>query len=128
MAETNSETDKRTVRQKKGDWGEDRAVEYLKQKGYRLVCRKFRSKLGEVDVVVRKGSTLAFVEVKTRKRKDYGMPCEAVDAKKQYRLRRTAEYFLLTNPWARGMQARMDIIEVLCLDEGNYIRHLENAF
>ena len=128
MAEARANTDKRTVKQKKGDWGEDKAVEYLKSRGYSLVCRKFRSKLGEIDVVARKGKTLAFVEVKTRKRIDYGMPCEAVDVRKQYRLRRTAEYFMLVNPWTRGMQAQMDIIEVLCLDEGNYIRHLENAF
>ena len=128
MTERREQTDNRTVRQRKGDWGEDKAVEYLENMGYRLVCRKFKSKLGEVDVVARKGKILAFVEVKTRKRIDYGMPCEAVDAAKQYRLRRTAEYFLLVNPWTRGMQPRMDIIEVLCLDEGNYIRHLENAF
>lgn len=128
MAEGKGGTDKRTVKQRKGDWGEEKAVEYLKNKGYSLVCRKFRSRLGEIDVVARKGKTIAFVEVKTRKRIDYGMPCEAVDAKKQYRLRRTAEYFLLVNPWARGLQASMDIIEVLCLDEGNYIRHLKNAF
>ena len=128
MEERREQTDNRTVRQRKGDWGEDKAVEYLENKGYRLVCRKFKSKLGEVDVVVRKENILAFVEVKTRKRIDYGMPCEAVDAAKQYRLKRTAEYFLLVNPWTRGMQPRMDIVEVLCLDEGNYIRHLENAF
>ncbi|MCQ2566511.1 MAG: YraN family protein [Clostridia bacterium] len=128
MGVIKGEEDKRTVKQRKGDWGEDKAAELLESKGYALVCRKFRSKLGEVDIVARKGRFLAFVEVKTRKRVDFGLPCEAVDGRKQYRLRKTAEYFMLVNPWTRGMQPRMDIIEILCLDQGNYIRHLENAF
>ena len=123
-----TEEDKRTVKQKKGDWGEEKAVELLKDKGYQIVARKFRSKTGEIDVIARKDNVVAFVEVKTRKRVDYGMPCEAVNPAKQRRLKMTAEYYRMVNGWTKGLQPRMDIIEVLCLDRGNFIRHLENAF
>ena len=128
MTEKNTLPDKRTPKQKKGDWGEEKAMELLRSKGYRIVAQKFRSKIGEIDVIVVRENVVAFVEVKTRRRLDYGMPCEAVDPAKQRRLRKTAEYFLMTRSWTKGMQPRMDIIEILCLDKGNYIRHLENAF
>ena len=42
MAEKGKQTDRRTTKQKKGDWGEEKAAEYLKNKGYSLVCRKFK--------------------------------------------------------------------------------------
>ena len=128
MADEVKAADKRTPKQKKGDWGEERAVELLQGKGYRVVSRKFRSKAGEIDVIAVRDGVIAFVEVKTRRRLDYGMPCESVDAAKQRRLRLTAEYFLMVNKWTKGMQPRMDVIELLCLDGGNYIRHLESAF
>lgn len=128
MADKVAQDDKRTPKQKKGDWGEEKAVELLRSKGYRIVARKFRCKTGEIDVVAVMGNVIAFVEVKTRRRVDYGMPCESVDGAKQRRLRMTAEFFRMINPWTKGMQPRMDIIEILCLDSGNFIRHLENAF
>ena len=118
----------RTEKQKRGDWGEEKACVFLQHKGYRILCRKYRCRRGEIDIIARKDSVLAFVEVKTRASTAYGLPCQAVDRKKQHRLRLSAEYYMLCNPWTKKLQPHWDIIEILCLPDGNYIRHLENAF
>lgn len=121
--------DKRTEKRKTGDSGEDAAASYLVKKGYRIVARNFRCKTGELDIVAAAlDGTLAFVEVKSRKSTDFGLPCQAVNAKKQIRLKKTAQYFLLKNPGLRHSQPRMDIIEILRVDGQVYIRHLPNAF
>ncbi|HPX70576.1 MAG TPA: YraN family protein [Bacillota bacterium] len=120
--------DRRTSKQKAGDRGEDIAAGFLEKQGYRVLYRKYRTRFGEIDIVARKGRVIAFVEVKARKRTDYGLPCEAVDRRKQRRLKLGAEYFLLVNPWCKSLQPRMDIIELLFLERGSYIRHLKNAF
>lgn len=122
--------DKRTRKRKIGDKGEDLACNYLKEKGYVICERNFSCKTGEIDIIaadIPRG-TLCFVEVKTRKNTDFGLPCQAVNYKKQQKLKRTAEYFLLTRKEFSGMQPRMDIAEIIYSSGGTYIRITDNAF
>ena len=72
--------------------GEDTAYDHLKNQGYRVVARNFRSRKGrgEIDLVAWDGDELVFVEVKTRKNEDFGTPLEAVGADKRGHLVRTA--------------------------------------
>ena len=80
-----------------GKIGEDLAVSMLYAEGYMILTRNFRSRFGEIDIICEKDGTVYFVEVKTRTCDVFGDPDEAVNKTKQSRMRRTAEYYLLTN-------------------------------
>mgnify|MGYP003320701076 CR=1 FL=1 len=113
-----------------GAWGEVKAAEYLRKKRYTVVASGFRSRYGEIDLIVRNKKTLVFVEVKLRKSPDFAAPSEFVDTFKQRKLRTTAEYYLSLNP--TELQTRFDVIEIIApqgYDTVNpVIRHLEDAF
>ncbi|MDO8462104.1 MAG: YraN family protein [Deltaproteobacteria bacterium] len=78
-----------------GREGEERAVAFLKKEGYRILDTNFRCRLGEIDIVALSGQKLLFAEVKTRRSNQYGSPFDAVSPKKQKKLFRLAEYYLL---------------------------------
>ena len=84
---------RRPTSQSSGAWGEDLALRYLTRRGYRLVERNYRTRRGEIDLILRKRDTLVFVEVKLR-RTSFGDPLEAVTPRKQTTLRRLAEQYL----------------------------------
>ncbi len=107
--------------------GEELAWRYLKNRGYRLLARNFRTVGGEVDLVVEKGKTLVFVEVKTRRRATCEEALEAVDEKKRARMARAANRFLKEY---RGKATifRFDVVTVL-KGEGSYrVMHFPEAF
>jgi putative endonuclease len=92
-----------------GREGEERAARFLARRGYRIVERNVRLGGVEVDLVVRRGRLVAFVEVKTRRSAALGPPEEAVDAAKQARLVRAASAWLRQNPGAAG-RIRFDVV------------------
>ncbi len=100
------------------------AVEYLEQKKYQILERNFHSRFGEIDIIARDGEYLVFVEVKYRKNTGCGSPLEAVDAKKQRRICRTAFYYLHKEGYGEDMACRFDVVAI----EGEEIMHVENAF
>ncbi|OGS18743.1 MAG: YraN family protein [Elusimicrobia bacterium RIFOXYA2_FULL_50_26] len=73
-----------------GQRGEDAAAQLLLKKGYRLVARNYRTRYGEIDIIARKGGFLVFVEVKFRRSSKFGTPQEAVNARKQQHMIRSA--------------------------------------
>ncbi len=113
-----------------GAWGEALAAEYLRKKRYTLVAANFRSRFGEIDLIVKDKKYLAFVEVKLRKNGNFAQAREFVDHRKQDRIRVTASIYLETHP--TNLQPRFDVIEVYApqgrdtLDPK--IIHLEGAF
>ncbi len=113
-----------------GVWGEALAAAYLKKKRYRLVASGYRSRFGEIDLIVENNTYLVFVEVKLRKSASYAAAREFVDHHKQNRIRLTAEYYLMDNP--TSLQPRFDVIEIYApegIDTQNpIINHLEDAF
>lgn len=113
-----------------GPWGEARAAEYLRRKGYVLVAANYRCRFGEIDLIVRDRHYLVFVEVKLRKNADFAQAREFVDYRKQQRLRTTASIYLSRYPTA--LQPRFDVIEIY-VPQGMEtkkptINHLEDAF
>ncbi len=122
--------DKRTIKRKTGDAGEDAACSMLIRSGYRIITRNWSCKTGEIDIVAvhPDRGILAFVEVKTRRNTDHGFPSEFVGKEKQRRIRRSAEWFLLTDGRFRDLQPSFDVIEILRTDIGLFGRHLQNAF
>ena len=113
-----------------GKWGEQLVAEYLTQKGWRLRETNYRCRLGEIDLIAENRSYLIFVEVKLRKNDRFGQAGEAVDHKKQQRLRATAELYLAEH--STKLQPRFDVAEVYApqgISTANPgISYLENAF
>jgi putative endonuclease len=115
-----------------GRVGEDLALAHLERLGYTLVARNHRTRHGELDLVVFAGTTLVFVEVKTRRASGSGRgPWEALHARKRQQVRRMAAAFLLeVSDHPRSPDVRFDAIGVVIDAYGKLVRldHLEAAF
>jgi putative endonuclease len=112
-----------------GRWGEDIAVAHLEGKGYEVVARNWRCRDGELDVVVRHGTALVFVEVKTRSSQAYGEPAEAVTPKKARRIRGLAGSWLNECRPHGVEELRFDVVSVLRhYGAPPEVAHLQGAF
>ena len=113
-----------------GAWGEALAAEYLQKKRYQLVARGYRSRFGEIDLIVKDKRHIVFVEVKLRRTATFARAADYVDSGKQSRLRTTAEIYLSQN--FTELQPRFDVIEIYAPDGENTkhpkIYHMEDAF
>ena len=98
----------------KGILMEDFAVNYLQQKGLKLLTRNYYCKIGEIDAIYRNfdDSELIFVEVRYRQNTDYGLPEETVTYSKQKKLINTAKYFFLVISWAAELFIRFDVLSI----------------
>ena len=118
------------MKQHVGAWGEALAALFLQQKGYEVIATGYRSRYGEIDLIVRDSAYLVFVEVKTRKGDAFAAACEFVDARKIQRIRRTAEMWLIAHETT--LQPRFDVIEIYAPQGEQTVRpkiqHLEDAF
>jgi putative endonuclease len=111
-----------------GAEGEARAADHLRRRGYRIVARNVRAGGVEIDLIVRRGSLIVFVEVKTRRSRSLGPPELAVDARKRARLVRGAAAWLRGDPRA-ARRVRFDVIACEPDPETGWrLRHLEGAF
>jgi putative endonuclease len=115
-----------------GRTGEDLALAHLERLGYTLVARNHRTRYGELDLVVFDGTTLVFVEVKTRRVSGSGRgPWEALHERKCRQVRRMAAAFLLeVTDRPHSPDLRFDAIGVVIDAHGKLVRldHLEAAF
>ena len=87
-----------TTRQLQGNAGEDEALAHLQQHGLVLVERNFRCKGGEIDLIMRDGKGLVFVEVRQRAGRGFGGAAASVTPAKRRRLINAAQYYLLRHP------------------------------
>ena len=116
-----------TVRARLGALGEEAAAALLASKGFSIVARNHRTRLGEVDLVADDGNVLAFVEVRTRRNDVFGGPAETVGRRKQERVILAAQDFL--SRWAGPERAvRFDVVAVTDAPGAPRIEHFENAF
>jgi len=110
-----------------GDRGENVAARHLQRLGYKIIVRNFRCEMGEIDIVARQGSTLVFVEVKTRAYDD-PTPEEQVNDVKQHQITKAAKFYL-TRYGTPQPPARFDVIAIVWpTGREPIIRHTENAF
>ena len=101
------------------------AGRYLEQKGFRILEFNYRTRMAEIDIVARDGDSFVFVEVKYRKDISDGHPLEAVNARKQRRIRMAALYYLEDHDLSPDLTAvRFDVIGIL----GDEITHIVSAF
>jgi putative endonuclease len=102
---------------------ESRAATYLMAKGYRIVARRWKSSVGEIDIIARRGRTLVFVEVKARERFDDAAEC--FTTRQQRRVAAAAAAWLAEHPEEAGCDIRFDAVLVT---PGRLPRHIPAAF
>jgi len=110
---------------RQGIEAEQHARAHLEQHGLRLLEGNYRSPYGEIDLVMEEGKTLVFVEVRFRRSEDFGAPAETIDARKQARLRATAEHYLQRH---RGDSKRPCRFDIVAISGREGLRWLQNAF
>lgn len=112
----------RQIRERRGYRAEWIAALLLVAKGYRIVARRQKTRLGEIDMVARRGRRLAFVEVKARATMAL---CEAsITAEQRARVRRAADRFLSRNPALAGCDIAFDAVFIV---PRAWPRHIENG-
>lgn len=113
-----------------GSLGEEDAGKYLqKNKGFRLIGRNFRTKWGELDLIMEEGKTLVFVEVKARVTPSFGSPLEYIDPNKIRHLKKAIDFYLNSRGWEDRL-CRLDAvgIEYEIIGEHEYIlKNIEYA-
>jgi len=124
--ENRTEAEKRLI-PTLGARGEALACRLLKEKGYKIIERNFKTPIGEIDIVAREGQTLVFVEVKTRESAAFGSAKWAVDQRKQQKLSRVALYYLSLKAW-QDRPARFDVVAIFSNSGQESIELIKNAF
>jgi len=111
-----------------GRRGERDAERFLKRRGYRILERNFRAAGAEIDLIAADGGNLVFIEVKARRGAGAGAPQEAVDVRKQRRIRRAAEIYA-ARARAHDAPLRFDVVAIM-MDRGGrpQIELLKDAF
>ena len=99
----------------------------MERRGYRLVERNYRTRYGELDLILREGDTLVFVEVKLRRGLGFGDPIEAVTPRKQTTIRALAEQYLSDRDPAFDA-IRFDVVAILVEGDQPRVHHLRDAF
>ena len=106
-----------------GRAGELKAAEFLKKKGFKILKTNYKTYCGEIDIIALDCENVVFIEVKTRSGEDYGLPSEAVTAKKREKYYKVASEFLQRER-KTDCPCRFDVIEI----ENGQINHIIDAF
>jgi len=114
----------------RGAWGEELALEYLNKHDYTTVSNGYRTRFGQIDLIVRDRDFIVFVEVKLRKNADFAHAREYVGKAKQRKLIATANLWLASNN--TRLQPRFDVVEIYAAGGEDTkepeIIHIVNAF
>ena len=106
-----------------GNVGEILSVNFLEKKGYKILETNFKTKFGEIDIIAKNQNIIVFLEVKRRETLKYGRHIEAINNRKEAKIKRVAEYYL-NKTKNYDADVRFDVIEIV----GEDISHIENAF
>ncbi|HHW78678.1 MAG TPA: YraN family protein [Xanthomonadaceae bacterium] len=109
-----------------GTAAEELARRYLEARGLTLVTRNFRCRAGELDLIMRDGGQLVFVEVRSRRHARYGTPAESVTRTKQQRLLRAAAFYLQRQ--RLDLPCRFDVVAILQADGEPQLEWIRDAF
>ncbi len=110
-----------------GSIGEDEAVRFLEKKGCKVLDRNYRTRFGEVDIIVRDGQVVAFVEVKTRRKSSFASAKEAVGTAKIERITKASLEYL--NEIGGDDYVRFDVIGIEVSKDGSFeVEYIKDAF
>lgn len=124
----NSPAQPKDHRQRLGRWGEDLAANYLESIGYQILARNWRTRHGEIDLITQIRETIAFVEVKTRRGREFGLPEEGLTKRKADRILSLAQNYLAQND-LHDIDWRIDLVAIELDHNGKLLRceHIPNA-
>ena len=116
-------------RKELGAKGEKLAARFLKRKGYKIIQRNYRCKLGEVDIVAEQDKTLVFVEVRTQQTEKFGPPQYSINSAKRSHISRVALFYIKEKRLVE-QSCRFDVIAITFPSGSRKpnIEHIENAF
>ena len=109
-------------------WSETVAKDYLVERGYTLLTENYTVRGGEVDLVMRDGESVVFVEVRQRKTARYGSAAASITPQKMTRLRKTALHYLVTTFGHDDVLMRFDAVLIEGVREKFKLEHLKNIF
>lgn len=110
-------------KREKGTEYEAVAAQYLKERGYEIICLNYRCRIGEIDIIAKDGEYLVFVEVKYRRNERMGSPFEAVDFRKQQKILKVSQWYLVEQRIG-DVPIRYDVVGILDKD----VKLIKNAF
>jgi putative endonuclease len=111
-----------------GNLAEELAKDYLTKQGLRFIEHQYRSKVGEIDLIMQDQQTLVFVEVRYRETDEFGSPEETITRAKQRHLIRTAQFYLQTHEYMTHLFSRLDVIAILGRKPNLKITWIPDAF
>ncbi|MGH1472388.1 MAG: YraN family protein [Cellvibrionaceae bacterium] len=111
-----------------GHWAEKATSEYLQRQGLTLETCNFNCQLGEIDLIMRDGNQLVFVEVRFRKNTHYGSAIESVGIQKQKKIIKAAQCYLLEKKAPQTLSCRFDVMGVNITNGIPYFEWIKNAF
>ncbi len=114
-------SERANARRSLGQWGEKVAALHLEAAGYAIVERNWRCRGGEIDLVARDGETVVFVEVKTRRGRDYGAPEEALTPRKAEKLLSLGQQYIVDHE-LDDVDWRIDLVAVELDERGHLLR------
>jgi len=118
----------RAIHLQSGESAESLAWAFLEKRGFKLIQKNFRTKAGEIDLIMKQKSCLVFIEVRYRKNQDFGGAAASITASKQTRIRKTAQIFLQQNPVLDYKECRFDVIAISGIGDNTEIQWIDNAF
>lgn len=108
-----------------GIYGESLAKNFLRDKGYNIIEENFSCRIGEIDIIARDGNYICFIEVKSRYSINFGHPRESITLRKQKKLYRVAQYYILVNN-LKNCWFRFDAVEIYLKNSSYRINLLKN--
>ncbi len=103
------------------------ALVFLQAEGLKLVCRNYRCRRGEIDLIMLDGAILVFIEVRYRKNSHFGSAAESITSSKQRRITTAAAHYLQHNTGAASMPCRFDVVAVTLAEHKN-LDWIKDAF
>lgn len=110
-----------------GKSGEEAAVDLLKENGYNIIARNYKTRLGEIDIIAYNRDTVCFIEVKTRNSDRFGLPQEAVSKSKQRQIAKAALIFI-KEKGLFNKKARFDVVSVMPSPQAPKMNLIKDAF
>jgi putative endonuclease len=114
----------KTLNKIKGNYGENLAIDFLKEKNYEIIERNYENKFGEIDIIAKENESIIFIEVKYRENLNFGEGIEAVDFYKRNHIRNVAKVFIMKNH-LENSEIRFDVIEILKINTKYKIKQIK---
>lgn len=122
------DTELRRGAYRRGRWAEQTALVYLQHRGLKLLHRNYRTRFGEIDLIMRDADILVLIEVRYRARNDFATAIESIDNAKCERILKSSEHYLQQHQYQADIQCRLDIVVISGPENNHEIEWLQHAY